>query len=555
MSPSSALGAWFFRALLHGAVIGLFGLSAKHSDACVAPQGRDFQVGPAAFYGRPGDLTPSGTTVHLHRARGNARGQIIHLATPFIGERELYVDQRCVWGCGQSLAEYPTAVGITTAHAMHSDGAPWVLAAAVVPAGLWFRYPWFIAQGNRVVIRLGQSLAWPNAPQGGYYRGYSVKTTTADPRSILVLATVQYPGMSTTTEALVRLHTDGHGNLLREELIADLTTILPGLTSPICTFWWIDSSSDGRTAAVLCTTGGPSGLWVDGQVVLSHADPGPDPGTHISDIWACSVNDRGQWAAHVDLNNNEHCIYVDGQVVMRGDRDFLPARVTQVTNFKLTNDGRAYYIAWLTAPGSQATLAVCVDNQVVVGHGELQIEGETLYGPTLSHPADPVVDAHGTHLHFQISVSEVGGSGTWRGVVLPLDLSATTCPDSAGGATPPRLAVFGALYPDAERTRVYAEGLPPATTAVVLGSGNRASLPGAGGALGELCLGAPVRRSRPHSTLPDGTLTVPIGQLTPTALLPASGDTWHYQLWYRDTGPGGTAPVTRFSEAVSVTFL
>ena len=49
-------------------------------------------------------------------------------------------------------------------------------------------------------------------------------------------------------------------------------------------------------------------------------------------------------------------------------------------------------------------------------------------------------------------------------------------------------------------------------------------------------------------------LTLDLAQIPQLAGLVSvqSGDTWHYQAWYRDTNPGATS---NFSDAVSVTFL
>ena len=113
----------------------------------------------------------------------------------------------------------------------------------------------------------------------------------------------------------------------------------------------------------------------------------------------------------------------------------------------------------------------------------------------------------------------------------------------------------------ASTLRLDAVDLPPGATTLFLTGRGVASLPGAGGALGTLCLGGTLGRF----VAPGQVLTANAGgaagqDVDPLALpsggllLPvAVGDVWAFQAWYRDVDASGN-PVSRLTDAVLATF-
>jgi len=113
----------------------------------------------------------------------------------------------------------------------------------------------------------------------------------------------------------------------------------------------------------------------------------------------------------------------------------------------------------------------------------------------------------------------------------------------------------------ASTLRFDAVDLPPGATTLFLTGRRAAALPGAGGALGTLCLGGTLGRFvAPGQVLTANAggaagqdvdpLALPSGgQLLPVAV----GDVWAFQAWYRDVDAAGN-PVSRLTDAVLATF-
>ena len=103
-------------------------------------------------------------------------------------------------------------------------------------------------------------------------------------------------------------------------------------------------------------------------------------------------------------------------------------------------------------------------------------------------------------------------------------------------------------------------GLPNNQFAIFVNSLSQGFVPMPGGSLGNLCLsGGLGRYNGPGQILNSGaggsvSLLIDLNA-TPTPAGPVSifpGETWNFQLWYRDLMPG---PVSNFSDGVSVTFM
>ena len=131
-------------------------------------------------------------------------------------------------------------------------------------------------------------------------------------------------------------------------------------------------------------------------------------------------------------------------------------------------------------------------------------------------------------------------------------------PNSSGGLG--RLELLGSTSVADRDLTLCAHSLPPNSIGMFIVSRQAGNLPGLGGGLGTLCLGAPIGRySGPGQIQTSGAtgsfeLTVdPTLTPTPAGLISVlAGETWFYQAWHRDVVSGnGTSNLT---EARSLLF-
>lgn len=131
---------------------------------------------------------------------------------------------------------------------------------------------------------------------------------------------------------------------------------------------------------------------------------------------------------------------------------------------------------------------------------------------------------------------------------------AQTVPNSTGRTG--KLQAFGSTDLARNDLSLLFHDLPPSQFVLLLDARAEATVPGAGGSLGTLCLGGPIGRF-PQIELSTGVGTVrrplDLGQLpTPNALVPVqAGETWFFQGWHRDFAQG---PTSNFTDAVEVVF-
>lgn len=194
------------------------------------------------------------------------------------------------------------------------------------------------------------------------------------------------------------------------------------------------------------------------------------------------------------------------------------------------------------------------------------IEGDPRYwGPDDLHvlPGSPAIDAApaalgldpdgsrrdvGAYL-FEPGYAAVGFSG---------DIGSHGClsaSNSTGAVA--SLTAFGSLIIQENRLLVRSASLPAQVPTLLLAARSDGLLT-VPGLLGPLCLGSPILRlmtlqqpSRPDGTAPSWVrLRGPVSPPASGDLAVQSGDTWHFQLWYRDAnGSSGT----NTSNAVQVT--
>ena len=124
--------------------------------------------------------------------------------------------------------------------------------------------------------------------------------------------------------------------------------------------------------------------------------------------------------------------------------------------------------------------------------------------------------------------------------------------NSTGAAA--SLAVLGSPDPETNDVELLAADLPSDRFGVYLASQSTASVPNYGGGQGTLCLGAPplVFSSAVQEVSAQGTLELRLElDNLPQGTVFQPGDTWNFQLWYRDVNPQRTS---NLSSATAVTF-
>ena len=100
-------------------------------------------------------------------------------------------------------------------------------------------------------------------------------------------------------------------------------------------------------------------------------------------------------------------------------------------------------------------------------------------------------------------------------------------------------------------------GLPDGQFSYFVASQTQGNTPNPGGSQGVLCLGAPIARFNANVLVVSGGQVNLAVDLTAVPLPPSfshsvmPGESWNFQLWYRDTNPGATS---NFSDGLAVTF-
>ena len=144
-----------------------------------------------------------------------------------------------------------------------------------------------------------------------------------------------------------------------------------------------------------------------------------------------------------------------------------------------------------------------------------------------------------------------------KGYVFRLPLGERSCDgvtNSTGAAA--SLVMKGDRRVEFGLLEARVENVPSGAFTFLLASRTGANVPGVGGSDGTLCLGGPVSRISALSAGADGVarhildpLAIPTPAQGTVSIQP--GETWHFQVWYRDANP---APTSNFSEAREVTF-
>jgi len=104
--------------------------------------------------------------------------------------------------------------------------------------------------------------------------------------------------------------------------------------------------------------------------------------------------------------------------------------------------------------------------------------------------------------------------------------------------------------------RLIADRLPPQQFGYFLASQTQGFVPNPGGSQGNLCLGGTIARlvAQLGNSGPTGQIVVDVDTSAIPLVPPVSvqpGETWSFQLWFRDKNPG---PTSNFTDGVAIAF-
>jgi len=143
-------------------------------------------------------------------------------------------------------------------------------------------------------------------------------------------------------------------------------------------------------------------------------------------------------------------------------------------------------------------------------------------------------------------------------IVKPRALGESYCSPAVphSGGIPGRMEAFGVPYWWFNDVRLDAFDLPPNKFAYFLVSASQAFVATPGGSQGNLCLGGNIGRyaSSVMNSGPGGTISLNIDLANLPTSPPSSvitGDTWHFQAWFRDTNPN---PTSNFTDGLTIRF-
>ncbi|MEM9379347.1 MAG: hypothetical protein AAGB93_05295 [Planctomycetota bacterium] len=340
---------------------------------------------------------------------------------------------------------------------------------------------------------------------------------------------------------------------------------IPGTSETIRQMTFMSVSPDG--SHVLVRVQGSDffqRLLLDGVPVELHGEPlladvllssearailGVPSATISAAEWRLDVNDAGDWAADVPIRIPGT---QDQEWVIRNGR-LVAGSVEWVRNVVLTEDGVPVF-------GHEGSVRTG-NGQVLRPTPDVDLDGDGSIDPGWTLQLEPTVyRENGSGVTYALSILDGPNSDLISAVVaLPDRLPfRPICAGSPNGAS-----LVGQLYAVGESAvadnelRLVAHGLPLQASGYALSSPMPAAPTQPPFSVGEICIGGPIGRYATSSfftgTLGVGTTMLDLGAIpTPTGpAVGAPGDTWFFQVWYRDSVGG--APTSNFTGAIGVT--
>jgi len=293
-------------------------------------------------------------------------------------------------------------------------------------------------------------------------------------------------------------------------------------------------------------------VFVDGLTVASEGGPSPLPGVGyglFDETVPVGVTAGGAWAARVTLETGERVVIGAGAgavQVLRNDGAPLAAAGGAIVRFTGFEDG-----AWPTPAGrivwrgewteSNAPVeGVFVDDDLLLRTGHLTDRGAPIVALR-----ELALAPSGRYLVVRAQVGACA-QDAWLRVEVPIGERYGTAHACSSGVAA-QLAVYGDERVAALDLGLLAEALPVGSFGVPLASRSRGSLPLPAGSQGVLLVAPPIALLADRVVQADAhgrafaalDLTRPMLGATP-----AAGESWHFQLWFRDAHPGATTNTT-----------
>lgn len=323
---------------------------------------------------------------------------------------------------------------------------------------------------------------------------------------------------------------------------------------------FVNVSPSGTTILGLATTDignqfPNTKVLVNQQVVAEVGGPSPLPGTSWTRFnGGVAVNDSGTWAIAGTLDSGEMIIVRDGEVIVRStmvDDDRWPLGAEFLTCRGVTRSGRVIWELAARDPSMNLRLSLYMDSEpIVLGGTSKLMGGEVVTGTGLDSCA---LGPDMTHVGFRTTM--LGAPSDVVAILLPLDQSLPQCDGvQTSAGIVPTFAIHGSNWvSDAVDPEIVFNALPPHAPLVVLASKTDAFLPGARGAIGDLCVGGQLTISSPMRASENGVVRTSVQAVLGSASSPTTGSTYFFQGWYRDRDVASPA-VSRFTGSRSIQF-
>ncbi|MEZ6015661.1 MAG: hypothetical protein R3F49_11135 [Planctomycetota bacterium] len=388
----------------------------------------------------------------------------------------------------------------------------------------------------------------------------------ADEGRVLVALYLVEAGSGAAHEALAVLDVGPSGQVVSFDLVGWTgEPAMPGVGTPLNQLLGRAELDEAGNVIWHARAAGVDHLFVGSWPVFSEGAPAPLPGVrwgHQTRPIACDAAGLGSWVARAMLETGEELLVRGAPVaqVARRNGAALAAAGGAAVWFAgfddaawLTPDGRVLWRGTWTPSGPGNTEprdGLFLDDELLCATGDQTDRGGTIVAV---HHIDLAPGGRFVALEARVQPPTGGPARlAWLRLELPFGERfgvASLCSTGAPG----RLTAYGTARATANDLTVTARDLPRDAYGVLLTARGRASYPLPGGSQGALLLAPPLHfwSDRVARADAQGHLEVTIDLTQPLlGAPPTAGDTWHFQLWFRDRNP---TPTTNTTNGVTVT--
>lgn len=250
---------------------------------------------------------------------------------------------------------------------------------------------------SSLLIQEGDSSSAAGFTPGTPYIGFFECKLNAS-NQVLVMASVDDPAINSTVDrALVRLDTDGAGNLLGETLLYAEGDVLPGQTEAVADFETgphnFAFNDAGQVMFIADLTGDTAvdhAVYVDDTLVAQEGSPSPAPGRNWSSLSLAELdlNNAGSWvlSGSLDGDSASNLLIVKDGAVFRQEGDTIvddAFQTWQLTSFGtgpvyLGDNGNVLWYGQWDDPNTNVNKGLFLNDQLIVQEGVSQIGGQTI---------------------------------------------------------------------------------------------------------------------------------------------------------------------------------